>query len=495
LTEQPLLHTAHPVARTWHSAPGSSRVNLPRDWQRLLYLYAHLKRSASTSSDNEDYPSIEILNMAISQLSTEGVTSQQSQEIDPERLPDYEDAAKNWVKRYKENRKKKAAAKRKKSGKAIIDEVNTSGASSSTVEWTPSSGEIARLIFILETNSHSRDEQDQQDLQDPRNPPLPSSDTATLAQEPHVEDEDDEGNDKDEACGLWLVASMLNHSCRPNCTIHIPASSSQGGSPSLYLRCIRPINAGDELFISYHDEELMPTEDRQAVLAGRGFTCVCTLCSGSAPDPGRAAACSHCLIGVCSPMLIEDIEAWICDSCGKKLDAGTIDSIATVEEQWMEQWPAILEMVSNDTKPSSSLQSYEILRALANASGETPTTILSALSADLGLSPLHICHGHIYAFLKWTLFEQSSWLRKHFGQEGVFGVLFTMIAIVDRIIGPEPASEERRALGYWLAREAKDRLKFDLEKEEAAKWEKLRDEGFSRWAEGMKVLYGGWESA
>ena len=141
MTEKPLLHTAHPIAQTLDFSGGSgSRANLPLDWQRLLHLYAYLKHTPSSaasasstgSASAEDvYPSPSLLDFAVSELSTAGVTSEQSQAVDPERLPDYQEAARQWVKRYKESRKnskKKSAAKRRK--------LNTTSSSTHLKSWT-----------------------------------------------------------------------------------------------------------------------------------------------------------------------------------------------------------------------------------------------------------------------------------------------------------------------------------------------------------------------
>jgi hypothetical protein len=162
-SEQPLLHTRHPFACTVDT---SSAVDLAPDWQRLLALYAHLRRRGAQASAG-DYPSPEVLELAMKELSAAGVTSAQSRAADPAREAEYREAARQWVKRYKETRKRKGAVKRKKGAKG-----DAGGVVSASSEWMPTVDEVERLIAILETNSHSRDEDDQQDLQDPRTDPV-----------------------------------------------------------------------------------------------------------------------------------------------------------------------------------------------------------------------------------------------------------------------------------------------------------------------------------
>jgi hypothetical protein len=502
-TERPLLHTAHPVARALDLAGSNSHGNLALDWQRLLHLYAYFRRTPNPSASptnipgDDVYPSSELLDLAMAQLSTAGVTSAPSQATDPERLPEYREAAEQWVKRYKESRKnakKKAAAKRRKAA-SPLQEPSPAGAGGSAVEWSPSVEEIERLIAILETNSHSRDEEDQQDLNDPSVYPPTDAPSASKRKVPTPGD-DAEGDEKDEACGLWLVASMANHSCRPNCTIHIPASSKTHDTPQLHLRCIRPIGPGDELTISYHDEEFMPTEDRQALLSSRGFTCQCPLCSGAIPDRARAAACSGCKVGVCSPLLVSNTSSWKCDQCTRTLSAQEADAVVNAEEDWLVQWPALIETVESGKTPSIKSQPYRLLRSLADMTRKTrvrPSIMLVAMpDAEKVVAPLHVCHGHVYTLLKWALFQQSVWLRTQLGRDGVVGALFAMAAIVERSFGADAASEERRVLGYWVAKESVEvlRAQADLRDEERARWEAIREEGLTRWQEGMRLLYG-----
>ncbi|XP_053238691.1 histone-lysine N-methyltransferase SMYD3 isoform X5 [Podarcis raffonei] len=71
--------------------------------------------------------------------------------------------------------------------------------------------------------------------------------------------------------GLYPSMSLLNNSCDPNCVIVFEG-------PRLHLRCIRDIEMGEELTISYI-ETMMPTPDRQQHLKRQYcFECDCPMC-------------------------------------------------------------------------------------------------------------------------------------------------------------------------------------------------------------------------
>jgi hypothetical protein len=437
-------------------------------------------------TDTGEHPTASELDFALGQLSTDGVTSENSRSADPERMPEYQEGARHWLKRYKETRKKSAAKKRK--GKTKTDPASATGASTSATEWMPTVEEVERLLFILETNSHSRNELEGQDLHDPRLPP-------PLAGGANATPQDDFDDDSDEACGVWLVTSMCNHSCVPNAIAHIESSEDAGGPPPLHLRCIRPIAIGDEISISYHGEEFLPTEDRQSLVTSRGFKCTCPMCVGKTPDHARASRCANCIEGVVAPVAIDNAMVWICDLCNSRLTDEQVQAVIDAETTWLSQWPMLLEMMDRSKKSIFKLMQYRVLKAIASHAPSAtlhPSAKSAILTVDLGCAPLHVCNGHLYTFLKWAVFEQSVWLRDQFGPDGIMGVLLTMCAIVDRVYRHEAsASEESRTLGYWLAKEADLRLQDTrLSSEEIDRYSKLKDEGFARWELGMRVLYG-----
>jgi hypothetical protein len=71
--------------------------------------------------------------------------------------------------------------------------------------------------------------------------------------------------------GVFVCASMLNHSCYPN-------SFFSADGRSLRVRTIRPIAAGEEITVPYIDL-LQPRRDRMAeLLAHKHFLCTCERC-------------------------------------------------------------------------------------------------------------------------------------------------------------------------------------------------------------------------
>eukprot|EP00158_Paraphelidium_tribonemae_P009964 Partr_v1_DN29015_c0_g1_i2_m58765 putative Set and mynd domain containing len=152
-------------------------------------------------------------------LSTDGATSQLAIDRDPGRLPDFKRGAERLSKRI-------------------------SGIESAVIE---------RMLHILETNCHSR---------------------------PLEENEAHNRGDDEEMVGLWLLASVMEHSCLPNCTVIIHPTVDDDGAATLELRAISNVKAGELLTISYVDMEFEPTVARQEMLMDRGFVCRCPTCSG-----------------------------------------------------------------------------------------------------------------------------------------------------------------------------------------------------------------------
>lgn len=73
--------------------------------------------------------------------------------------------------------------------------------------------------------------------------------------------------------GLFPIGNSINHSCIPNV-----ASASCYNDSRISLVSLRPIESGDELLISYIDEEL-PFEERKAkLLKYYNFECRCQKC-------------------------------------------------------------------------------------------------------------------------------------------------------------------------------------------------------------------------
>jgi hypothetical protein len=72
--------------------------------------------------------------------------------------------------------------------------------------------------------------------------------------------------------GLFASVARMNHSCEPNMKVDFP-----GNSAKLRAFALRPMNAGDELCISYI-EQGADVQTRRRQLLEYGFTCVCDKC-------------------------------------------------------------------------------------------------------------------------------------------------------------------------------------------------------------------------
>ena len=73
--------------------------------------------------------------------------------------------------------------------------------------------------------------------------------------------------------GLFPVANCMNHSCAPNI-----ASVTRAPDYSLELVATRPIEKGEEMFISYIDEMLPREERRRLLKESYLFDCECEKC-------------------------------------------------------------------------------------------------------------------------------------------------------------------------------------------------------------------------
>eukprot|EP01138_Halocafeteria_seosinensis_P000816 gb/GECG01000837.1/.p1 GENE.gb/GECG01000837.1/~~gb/GECG01000837.1/.p1 ORF type:complete len:506 (+),score=49.26 gb/GECG01000837.1/:1-1518(+) len=84
--------------------------------------------------------------------------------------------------------------------------------------------------------------------------------------------------------GCYPVASLFNHSCRPNCI----AVFNTPGDHTLYLRTLKPIDPGEELVLSYIDVAQTKKERHKELLTQYGFKCCCGRCAeelqSSEPD-------------------------------------------------------------------------------------------------------------------------------------------------------------------------------------------------------------------
>lgn len=81
----------------------------------------------------------------------------------------------------------------------------------------------------------------------------------------------------EEHCGssaLYVTSAYLNHSCDPNALYRIEPDTH---GDRVFIASIRPIEKGEQIFISYVSRNLGKTE-RQLSLSKYGFVCNCSRC-------------------------------------------------------------------------------------------------------------------------------------------------------------------------------------------------------------------------
>ena len=137
--------------------------------------------------------------------------------------------------------------------------------------------------------------------------------------------------DASELICLWLLPSLLNHSCEPSVANCVDARSSEEGGPVLRLFAARDLPAGAELTDTYVNL-VAPLEARQAELeTQKGFRCACARCvpspfsgdaSGSCAPPAGAAA------GAGSPGRCRLSVALCAVECGIRVSGSLLRGIA-----------------------------------------------------------------------------------------------------------------------------------------------------------------------
>ena len=79
------------------------------------------------------------------------------------------------------------------------------------------------------------------------------------------------------------AAAMLQHSCAPNLALVFPEADAR-----FEFVAARPLEDGEELFVSYVDETLPVRERRRALRRGYGFECRCEACVADLREEGGA---------------------------------------------------------------------------------------------------------------------------------------------------------------------------------------------------------------
>ncbi|XP_020102311.1 histone-lysine N-methyltransferase ATXR2 [Ananas comosus] len=97
--------------------------------------------------------------------------------------------------------------------------------------------------------------------------------------QPFLEALGDEYSVSCQGTAFFPIQSCMNHSCCPNANA-FKRDEDKDGHATIIAR--QPISEGEEITISYIDEDL-PYEERQALLADYGFSCMCPRCLKEQP--------------------------------------------------------------------------------------------------------------------------------------------------------------------------------------------------------------------
>jgi len=109
---------------------------------------------------------------------------------------------------------------------------------------------------------------------------------------------------------VGLVCSLPNHSCSPSAAVS-GVWDAKAGAIQLRLFATRPLEAGDEVTISYVPARLPPDVRRAHLLRNYGFACDCARCE--AAFPGAAAGAPPG--GPLAPVTIDDTIVYSCKTC------------------------------------------------------------------------------------------------------------------------------------------------------------------------------------
>ncbi|XP_071489148.1 N-lysine methyltransferase SMYD2-like [Diadema antillarum] len=148
---------------------------------------------------------------------------------------------------------------------------------------------------------------------------------------------------------IYLRASLLNHSCEPNCTFVFDGRR-------LSVRAIRRIEAGEECSISYVST-LLPTRLRQEKLRSvYGFVCQCQRCLDTTRD--SLMLCVKCPNRTCpDPVLpVQDGCFQMCHTCHSIISSLEHSTAVEGMEAFTEE---ILQEVRKSQQEVAELNSYQ----------------------------------------------------------------------------------------------------------------------------------------
>jgi len=136
------------------------------------------------------------------------------------------------------------------------------------------------------------------------------------------------GHHKEDGLVLYNKISMCAHSCDPSCCW------SYGDDDAFVLRARVALNRGDELTISYlQDEDLLKsTAVRQQKLQNWRFTCQCPRCRLRV-DAGRGFRCRRCRFGIICATVTGGLEP--CRVCCSSLSPEETKILLNLEEEYV----------------------------------------------------------------------------------------------------------------------------------------------------------------
>jgi hypothetical protein len=138
--------------------------------------------------------------------------------------------------------------------------------------------------------------------------------------------------------GMFPMVAMLNHSCSPN------AVYVTGQNGDMFVRCVKPINEGEEICVSYVDLFSPKWERRGVLLSTKYFWCECCRCEcNDLIDPDHymnSIKCDKCNNGV----LLPKNDGYECLECRFNCDQEFVDlKLKTIDlNNGMELYKAVM---------------------------------------------------------------------------------------------------------------------------------------------------------
>lgn len=183
--------------------------------------------------------------------------------------------------------------------------------------------------------------------------------------------------------GVYLLASMLVHSCAPNCNF-----TTHGNK--LWINAIKYIRQGEYLSIDYHNLFYQPTQERiNSMKNSHRFICDCPQCTIH-PDLCRAFVCQnlectsknhlHLLHQedyeenwkqsvVCPSAKGEELAQWKCCTCNSQPTQQVLESYLQKEKEILAKPPQTIEDVDQIIKEGILHESHYCLFKVLETNG------------------------------------------------------------------------------------------------------------------------------